>query len=242
MTILLTICARGGSKGIPGKNIRPLNGKPLLQYTIETANRFLSAVDHHCDISLSTDDPRIARVAAQAGLVTDYRRPPALGSDTAGKIDVIAELLNHEEERTCKRYDYVIDLDVTSPLRTVDDLRQALAELEGTAEALNIFSVSPAHRNPYFNMVEVQADGFVTIAKKRQGGAVLTRQSAPVVYDMNASFYIYRRKFFDMRLTSAITSTSLAYLVPHICFDLDVPLDFDLMEYLIARQKLDFTF
>ena len=128
MNVLLTICARGGSKGIPGKNIRPLNGKPLLQYSIETARAFAQTLTS-CGLALSTDDEKIRETAAAAGLRTDYLRPAALGSDTAGKIDVLSDLLKYEENRAGIKFDYLIDLDVTSPLRTVEDLHAAFQKL-----------------------------------------------------------------------------------------------------------------
>ena len=89
-------------------------------------------------------------------------------------------------------------------------------------------------------MVEEREDGYVALAKRGNGSVILTRQSAPAVYDMNASFYIYRREFFASGQSSAITERSLAYPVPHTCFDLDSPLDFEIMEYLLREKKLDF--
>ena len=237
MRTLITICARGGSKGIPGKNIRPLNGRPLLHYTVATARAY-AARHPGTDLELSTDSDEIRDVAAAAGLRTDYRRPAALGSDTAGKIDVIAGLKRYAEEANGCTYDLVIDLDVTSPLRTVADLDAAREQLLERPAALNIFSVSPANRNPYFNMVEEQPDGRVDLAKRPQT-PFLTRQSAPNVYDMNASFYIFRNDFFERGERSSITAHSLAYVVPHVCFDLDHPLDFEIMDFLLRENKLD---
>ena len=226
--LLITICARGGSKGIPGKNIKSIAGKPLIAYTIETAQKF--AALHNGIIQLSTDDEQIIEVAAQWGLETNYRRPADLASDTAGKMPVIANALEHAERRQVKPFDFIIDMDVTSPLRSVKDLETALALLQQRSEAMNIFSVSKAHRNPYFNMVEEKGDGFVKLVKP---GQFLTRQSAPKVYDMNASFYIFRRVFFDGAIKPVINDLSMAYEVPHPCFDLDEPLDFHFMEYLM---------
>jgi CMP-N-acetylneuraminic acid synthetase len=237
-SILITICARGGSKGIPGKNIRVLNGKPLIGYTIATANAFRKRYPN-VDVVLSTDSPEIMEVAAEFGLSSGYRRPEALASDTAGKVDAMADVLAYQEEKENKKYDFLLDLDVTSPLRTVEDLEVALAQLQERKDALNIFSVSPANRNPYFNMVEEQPDGTVDLAKRPEV-PFLTRQSAPAVYDMNASFYIFRRKFFSLGERSSITKASLAYVMDHICFDLDHPIDFEVMEFLLSQDKLDF--
>ncbi len=240
MNILVTICARGGSKGIPGKNIRPLAGKPLIGYTIDIARHFAETMQpHNVCVALSTDSAEISAVAASCGLVDDYRRPEALASDSAGKIDAISDILRHHENKTGQRYDFVLDLDVTSPLRTISDLTEAFATLQADANALNIFSVSEAGRNPYFNMVERQPDGYYRQVKQLPAD-VMSRQSAPAVYDLNASFYIYRRKFFDSGLHGAITPRSLVYVMQHICFDLDRPVDFEFMQYLVENNKLSF--
>jgi CMP-N,N'-diacetyllegionaminic acid synthase len=179
-------------------------------------------------------------VAEQYGLRTDYTRPEKLATDSAGKIDTIADLLEFEEGARKKKYDYILDLDVTSPLRTADDIFQAMESLQANPEALNIFSVSPARRNPYFNMVEKGPDGFLRLVKKLEG-SLMTRQSAPEVYELNASFYIYKRKFYSDGLRSAITERSLVFLMPHTCFDLDHPEDFEFMEFLLNNKKLGFT-
>ena len=237
MSILITICARGGSKGIPGKNIKPLNGKPLIEYTIETAMAF---AHRHKDvvIGLSTDSDDIKRLAAQNGVETDYVRPSELATDTSGKIDVIRNLMTYEEKRTGLVFDHVIDLDITSPLRSVEDLEKAMVQLEANPGAYNIFSVSPANRNPYFNVVEETGDGYVRVVKS--GSVFLSRQSAPKVYDMNASFCIFRRNFFSTGQNRSTTDKSLCYLVPHLCFDLDEKLDFQIMELVIQHNLLDF--
>ena len=232
MNILITICARGGSKGIPGKNIRALNGKPLIAYTIEIAKNF--AVKHYADIALSTDSDEIKNTAAIFGLSTPYKRPEKLATDTAGKADAIADALHFMENEHSKTYDIIIDLDVTSPLRNIDDIENAYAHLLQNNKALNIFSVSPAKRNPYFNMVEENADGFFRTVK--DGKLFKSRQQAPKVYDMNASFYIFRRSFFTDNWRVSTTNASLAYIMPHICFDIDEPEDFIIMEILLQQN------
>lgn len=236
MKILITICGRGGSKGIPGKNIKAINGKPLIAYSIECARNF--SLKHDCVLELSTDDPEIKKVAEQFGLKTNYTRPADLANDTAGKIDVLSHLLQYAEEKHSTTFDLILDLDITSPLRNTEDLESALAIIEQNKEAYNLFSVNPAARNPYFNMVEQKPDGYYGLVKSAEG--FLTRQAAPAVYDLNASFYFYRRNFFTDGLRSAITPRSLIYVMPHICFDLDHPVDFEFMEFLLTNNKLGF--
>lgn len=237
---LLTICARGGSKGVPGKNIKYINGRPLIEYSVQTANLLAEELD--IDIYLSTDSSDIKEVVQSLGypkMDTTYDRPAFLASDSAGKLDAITDLKNHAERSNNIKYDIVIDLDVTSPLRTVEDLKKAIHKLIEVDEALNLFSVSPANRNPYFNMVEEQPNGYFALCKT---GQFMTRQSAPKVYDMNASFYVFKDKFFHQAYKTVITEKSLVYEVPHLCFDLDHPIDFDIMSYLLENRKLDFEF
>ena len=203
MKILITLCARGGSKGIPGKNIKPLAGKPLIDYSIDTARVF--AADYSGKITLSTDDVAIKEAAEKKGIITSYNRPKILASDTAGKIDTIKDLLIYEESLIDEKYDYILDLDLTSPLRTKQDLEQAFSNFKENINALTLFSVNPAARNPYFNMVEDNGYGYFDLIKKSKDGSVMSRQKAPAVYDLNASFYWYRRAFFDLDLKSPIT-------------------------------------
>mgnify|MGYP001208876538 FL=1 len=241
MEILITICARGGSKGILGKNIKMINGKPLIYYTLNTANLFKDKLDSPIDIVISTDSNEIKSVVSslEFKLDLDYIRPDFLATDSAGKIGAIKDVKNYMEKKHNKTYDYVLDLDVTSPLRSVKDLENALEIITNNKEALNLFSVSPANRNPYFNMVEKNKDGFYDLCKHSE---YLTRQSAPQVLELNASFYWYKKTYFEMNFNSAITNKSLVYIMDHVCFDLDHPTDFDFLEYLLENNKIDFNF
>jgi len=238
MSLLITLCARGGSKGIPGKNIRPVNGVPLIAYSIRHAQAFAKKTG--ADIALSTDSADIRAVAETFGLAIDYFRPAELATDSAGKVEVLRHLLLHEEHRRGKRYEYLLDLDITSPLRTIEDLERGFQRLQQDPKALNLFSVSPARRNPYFNMVEEGKDGYVHLSKE-PGDAFLCRQHAPKVYDMNASFYFYRRAFFEDGPSGVVTERSLCHVMPHECFDLDDLGDFVYLEYLISQKRLDFS-
>jgi CMP-N-acetylneuraminic acid synthetase len=237
MKLLITICARGGSKGIPGKNVKPLNGKPLLHYTLEQALVF--AKKHQATIQVSTDDENIINSAESLGYKTDYRRPAALATDEVGKIAVIRAAWTYAEKLHQCQYDYVFDLDVTAPLRTQEDLEKAFSLIQENQQALNIFSVNPAARNPYFNMVEERLDGFVKLVKG--DNIILSRQKAPKVYDMNASFYIFTRDYMEADFPSSITDRSLVYEMPHVCFDIDHPFDFTMMELLLKHEALDFN-
>lgn len=237
MNLLITICARGGSKGIPGKNVKMLHGKPLIAYTIAQAQRF--AQSHHADVALSTDSEEIRSLAADCGLQTEYLRPHEFATDKAGKEAAMRNVLEYEERKRAKRYDMLLDLDVTSPLRTQEDLHEALKIIHADPKALNLFSVNHAHRNPYFNMVEKVADGYYRLVKIPET-PILSRQTAPQVFDLNASFYFFRRAFFDAGWKTPFSDRALIYVMPHVCFDLDEPKDFLLLEYLLDKKLLGF--
>ena len=238
MNLLITICARGGSKGIPGKNILPVNGIPLIVYSIRHALEF--AKETGADIELSTDNDEIAQVAEEAGLKTEYRRPEELASDNAGKLDAIADIMQYAEKKNGKTYDYIVDLDVTSPLRTLEDLRESISMMQADPNARNLFSVSPPLHNPYFDMVEENTEGYFDLIKKPEQQMV-SRQQGPRVYGLNASFYVYRRSFFDEDPLTLVEN-SLAYVMPHMCFEADEIIDFELLQYLLTNNKLDFDF
>lgn len=242
MKNLITICARGGSKGIPGKNIKPLDKKPLIYYTLKMADEY-ARLNPGTDIYLSTDSVEIKKAVKNLDFPSvnlDYERPSKLATDSAGKLDVIKDVLEYAESKNNVVYDNVLDLDVTSPLRDLRDLEIAFSQLHEDHKAFNIFSVNPADRNPYFNMVEHKENSpYIKLCKE---GAFLTRQSAPKVYDVNASFYIYKKRFFEEKNKSPITASTLVYVMPHICFDLDHDLDFEFMSFLLKENKLDFDF
>lgn len=234
MNLLVTVCARGGSKGIPGKNIKPVAGRPLLQLTADIALKF--AQECGADIILSTDSEQILEVGGKCGLPTEYRRPDHLADDHCGKPDAIRDAMLWSEKRHGKTYDMVIDLDVTSPIRTLEDIRRCLAMIEADSNALTIFSVSPSGRNPYFNMVQQKESGYYGTVVD---GMFTSRQTCPKVYDINGSIYVYRREALMMEPPRAVTSRTLVYVMDHICFDLDEPSDYDYLTYLVDTGKLE---
>lgn len=225
--LLITICARGGSKGVKGKNIRTLARKPLIYYTIKQARDWGKGRR----IVVSTDSEEIAEIAKESGAEVPFIRPADLATDTAAKTPVIRHALNFCEDLYKERYDLIMDLDVTSPLRKVSDLENAL-NLFLQKKPQTLFSVVPARRNPYFNMVEETTDGRVNLSKK---GNFASRQEAPKVYDMNASIYIYDRAFLkNEKNTSPISDNSIVYVMDELSrTDIDCELDFRFIEYLV---------
>jgi len=199
---------------------------------------YISSNEFQVSLALSTDSEEIKQVAAEAGLDSGYLRPEKLASDSAGKLDAIKDVLLYTEQIKNITFDYLVDLDVSAPMRTLEDLLEAFEHFRNNIETLSLFSVSKAHKNPYFNLVEEGQDGYFYLSKS--GSQFLSRQSAPKVYEMNASFYFYRRQFFD-KTKLYLFDKSLIYEMKHQSFDLDEPIDFEFLSYLLDQRKLPFT-
>ncbi|UXU74428.1 MULTISPECIES: acylneuraminate cytidylyltransferase family protein [unclassified Paracoccus (in: a-proteobacteria)] len=229
MTTICSICARGGSQGVPRKNIRPLLGKPLIVHTIEQALS-CRAIDR---VFVSTDDAEIAEVAAAAGAEVPFLRPAELATSSAAKIPVIEHLVAQVEAMGVA-VSRIIDLDPTSPLREVADIEAAAALLDDETDC--VITGYPAEKNPYFNMVERDADGNIGLVKRLPGG-VTSRQAAPRVWSMNASIYVWHRHSLTAGLWNGRTRL---YEMPHErSVDIDSEIDFRLVEMLMteARRK-----
>jgi len=232
--ILLTICARGGSKGVKGKNIRLLCGKPLIAYTIEQAKKWGKA-DH---IIVSTDSIDIAEISKKYGAEVPFLRPPELATDTAKKLDAMRHALGECEKIFGKHYDSVVDLDPTSPVRTVDDIQKAYQKFL-VSQSKTLFSVIPAYKNPYFNMVEIDSKEHVHLCKV-PNTPIIRRQDAPRVYDMNASIYIYKCSYIKKKQNvSAISNKTALYIMDETSgIDIDREIDFNFIEFLIQKKKI----
>lgn len=232
--ILVTIGARGGSKGVKGKNIRKIKDKPLIVYTIEQA----LAWDKATRVIVSTDCKDIAAVAKAAGAEVPFMRPEALASDTAKKTDAIKHALIASEQAFAEEYDMVVDLDVTAPIRTVKDLDNCL-ELFLEKKPKTLFSVVSAHKNPYFNMVELSAEGKVQICKTKEGG-FYRRQDSPNVYSLNASIYFYDRNYVLNEEDPVPISDDIAiYEMDDMSgVDIDREIDFKFIEFLVNEEMI----
>jgi CMP-N-acetylneuraminic acid synthetase len=161
MNILCTICARGGSKGVKSKNTRILNGKPLIVHTIEQAKKWGRA----SHIIISTDSESIADISKKAGAEVPFMRPAELATDTSGKLPVLSYALYAAEEHYKTKFDVIMDLDPTAPIRKISDLNNCL-ELFLEKKPDSLFSAVVAPKSPYFNMVEVNSDGYAQLSKK----------------------------------------------------------------------------
>ncbi|MFX0025167.1 MAG: cytidylyltransferase domain-containing protein [Candidatus Hermodarchaeota archaeon] len=235
MKILGTICARGGSKGIKNKNIRMLLGKPLIAHSIETLKAWGKADRIVC----STDSQEIQKIARDYGAETPFVRPKELAADTAGKLDVLKHMLKFCEDEEDLKYDYIVDLDPTSPLRLVKDIENAIKILNEKRADL-ILSVYKAHKNPYFNMIELNNEGYAQICKKSESNLV-SRQQAPQVYSVNASIYIYRRDYLA-NISNLLEGKVGIYEMPDYSIDIDRPIDFDFIEFIVRKGVFKFDY
>jgi CMP-N,N'-diacetyllegionaminic acid synthase len=232
MNILITICGRAGSKGVKNKNIRNFLGRPLVDFTIGAASLFKEKnkdKGHDIDICINSDSTELLKIA-ELNDVTGIKRPEELAQDDSAKILVIKHSLNYMEEKLGKRYDFVIDLDITSPLRKVDDIEDALNKSIENKEADVVFSVVNSRRNPYFNMVEV-ANGQI---RKIKDSNFVARQQAPRVYDMNASIYCFKRDSLIERLKDSVFDgvCDIILMKDTAVLDIDSEEDFELMSIL----------
>jgi CMP-N,N'-diacetyllegionaminic acid synthase len=231
MNILLTIAARGGSKGVKNKNIRELYGKPLIAHTITQAKRWGKASRIVC----STDSEAIAQVARDHGAETPFMRPAELAGDTVGKMGVLRHAWHACERIYGEHYDVLIDLDPTAPMRRIDDIDGAIKMfVDGHADT--VVTVVPSRRNPYFNMLEESLDGTVHLSKTLEE-PVFSRQTAPKAYDMNASIYVYNREFLlNESMRTCLEGRTLAWVMDELsAFDIDTERDFILVEYLVSK-------
>jgi CMP-N,N'-diacetyllegionaminic acid synthase len=228
---IATILARGGSKGLPGKNVRPLAGKPLIVHTIEQA-RAAALFDA---IAVSSDDDAVLGVARDAKVEHVIRRPAEMAADTASKLPPIIHCTRQVEAQLGITFDLIVDLDVTSPLRSIEDIRGAVALLERT-DAPNVITGASAHRSPYFNLVERRPDGTVGLSKPTSP-RIERRQDAPQCFDMNASVYVWRRDPFLAQPDVFYPGTLLYEMPRERSHDIDTPLDFALVEFLLNRRN-----
>ncbi len=191
MNILFTLCGRAGSKGVKGKNARDFLDIPLVWYSMANIVLYKERYggNHHIDVVLNTDSEDLIMLVDKVKElgVTVLRRDASLGGDKVPKVAVILDCLKRSEKQFNVEYDMVVDLDITSPLRTVQDIKNAIDKKAGRKDVDVVYSVAPSRRNPYFNMVK-EENGFFC---KAIPSNFTTRQDAPVFYDMNASIYAY---------------------------------------------------
>ena len=231
MTMICTICARGGSKGLVGKNIRELLGKPLLVWSIEQARQ----TGLFGAIAFSSDSDALLEIAIGAGADIAVKRPDSMASDTAPKLPAIRHCLEQAILQTGSTPDIFVDLDVTSPLRLPSDIVGALRLLQQSG-ARNVITGAPARRSPYFNLVEARADGTIGLSKTVDP-PIVRRQDAPRCFDMNASIYAWRVAPFLDNPAVFYPDTRLFEMPEERSIDIDSEIDFTMVDLLLRKRQ-----
>lgn len=229
MKILVIIPARGGSKGIPHKNIKPLAGKPLIHYTIDVARQIVA----NEDICVSSDDPEIIQCVEDYGLKVPFVRPSELATDTAGTYEVLLHALNYYEQQG-KTYDVVILLQNTSPFRTPEQVKEALALYNSNLDM--VVSVKECSANPYYCVFEENEYGYLNICKG--DGSITRRQDAPKVYEYNGAIYVINPKSLKEMPLYKFTKRIKYVMDEKSSLDLDTMNDWHMAELLISKSSL----
>ena len=227
MKAVAFIFARGGSKGLPGKNIRPLNGKPLIAWSIEHA----LAVPRIDRIIVSTDSAEVAEVARQHGAEVPFMRPAELAGDNSPEWLAWRHALNYLKQSTGALPEVMVSVPTTAPLRLPIDIENCLDEYKkGNVDM--VITVTDAHRSPYFNMVKANADGTVGLVIP-PGSAIARRQDAPVVYDMATVAYVARPEFVMTHNATFEGRVRMVHVPTERAIDIDTLLDFQIAESLL---------
>lgn len=240
MNILFTLCGRAGSKGFKNKNLKTFLGVPLVYYSIAIISDFIKRNQdkYLADIVLNTDSRELIEiVTSQTELsLSVIERDKKLGGDSVPKVSVIKDCLDKMTIRNSVKYDMVIDLDITSPLRTVNDVENAINKKIARDDTDVVYSVTNSRRNPYFNMVK-EENGFFC---KAIASNYTARQQAPVFYDMNASIYVYSVKALNNKPHNIFFNDNCDAVVMKDTgiLDIDSEEDFQLMQ-VIAKYLIE---
>ena len=224
MRILVIIPARGGSKGIPHKNIKPFCGKPLIEYSIDTARHIVSDED----ICVSTDDAEIIKCVEDYGLKVPFVRPAELATDTAGTYEVLLHALSFYENHG-RKYDCILLLQTTSPFRTVLHVENALAMYSPDLDM--VVSVKECATNPYYNCFEEDECGY--LKQTIDSACLVRRQDAPVTYEYNGAVYVINPNSLR-KMPMGMFAKRKKYLMDTLhSVDLDSVMDWKFAEYLV---------
>jgi len=235
MQVVAFIFARGGSKGLPGKNVRLLCGKPMIAWSIEHAK----AVKRINRIIVSTDSTEIASVARQYGAETPFMRPPELARDDSPEWQAWRHALDYLLQNEGGLPDVLVSLPATAPLRKPGDIERCLDEFAlGSADI--VVTVSAAHRSPYFNMVKSNEDGTVGLVIPSAKN-ISRRQDAPIVFDMATVAYVANPEFVSTKNTLFAGRMRAVEVPTERAIDIDTLLDFRIAEYLMKERDHDYT-
>ena len=227
MNILIVIPARGGSKGIPHKNIKKLSGKPLIYYTIDVARQITSDEN----ICVSTDDEEIIRAVEDYGLAVPFIRPKYLATDSAGTNGVLLHALSYYEKLQ-KKIDVIILLQPTSPFRKKSHIEEILSLYDSCIDM--VVSVKEASTNPYYNSFEENANGLLVISKG--DGLIERRQDAPKVWEYNGSIYVINTQSLKEKAMSSFSKIRKYQMDDLYSIDLDTLFDWKIAEMLLKEN------
>ena len=232
--VLITICSRAGSKGFKNKNLKTFLDKPLCYYTLASAFDFKERVkDAQVDICLNTDSEDLINLVGEKYPETwIIHRPEELCGDVVPKMAVFQHSLSFMERTQRVTYVYLIDLDIPSPLRQIDDVLGIYEMKINNPQAGLVFSGCPSRRNPFFNMVKAEKDGSVT--KVIDDVVFTARQQAPAIYDLNASMYVFETEFLRTNTTGILWETTcMLYMMKDTAvLDIDSEEDFEMMQLI----------
>lgn len=229
MKILAVIPARGGSVGIPHKNIVPLGGSPLIAHTIRAARQAGLPDEAIC---VSTDDPKIIEAATAEGLKVPFVRPAELATSTCGTREVLLHALGYYRAQGFDP-DTILLLQPTSPFRNGNHIREAVAQFESLPDADMVVSVKSAATNPYLNCYEVRPDGTLEISKG--SGTIPRRQDAPEVWEMNGAIYVIRTASLEKGPIGLFAARYMYPMGEAESLDIDTPLDLAVAEMMLER-------
>ena len=222
--VLCSICVRRGSQGLPNKNMLPLAGIPLFAHSIQTALK--SKVFEQ--VVVSTDCEEMMQIAKEFGASVLFKRPAELATAESSKIPVIRHAFLAAEEHFGQRYDISVDLDATSPLRIVDDIKDSLSYFI-QEDFDNLITGCKARRSPYFNLVERKPDGRIATVMDTDY-RIKRRQNSPECFDLNASIYIWKRDVLVENDKLFLQRTGFFEMPEERSFDIDSELDFLIVE------------
>lgn len=231
MTVFGAVFARGGSKGVPGKNLRKVAGRSLLGHSI--ALGIASPLIH--EMICSTDSREIAAEAERFGADVPFLRPDELSTDTSPEWAAWHHLASHLLSAGAEKEDLLVSLPTTAPLRLAEDIHNAV-NLFQSSEFDVVLGVSESARNPWFNMVTRSEDGGVALAAGSTETEVSRRQDAPSVFDITTVVYVTTLGFVSRSCALFDGSVGSVLIPSERAIDIDTELDLDVADYLLTKR------
>ena len=232
MNILFTICARAGSKGAKGKNVRMFCEKPLVHYTLVIYEKYKKqheSAHNRIELAINTDSEMLMEQIKKEGVACIFvERKAELAGDVVAKTDVVRDTWMEAEAINQKTYDLVVDLDLTSPLRSLEDVEGAIDQVLLNERCNYVYSVTDSRRNPYFNMVCRKENGFYD---RIIPSTYTARQQLPECFDMNASIYVFSREYL-LNMSIENRFALVWKMADSLVLDIDSDSDFEMMEVL----------